>query len=109
MTLDSTRLEPLLLASLEAGPAHGYHLIERLRERSGGRFDLPEGSVYPALHRLEQRGLLTSAWESHAGRRRRVYRLSERGLHALHAARAEWRRFSQAFSNAMNATPGGAA
>ena len=106
MNLESNRLEPLLLACLEGSPAHGYRLIEQLRERSGGRFDLPEGSVYPALHRLEQRGLLVSAWEPAAGgRRRRVYRLNSVGVRALQLARAEWKQFSAA----MDATLGGTA
>ncbi len=105
MNLETSRLEPLLLACLEGGAAHGYHLIERIRERSGGRFDLPEGSVYPALHRLEQRALVSSSWEVHAGRRRRVYRLSPAGRKALAAARAEWREFALAVS----ATLGGIA
>ena len=54
-------LDPLVLAILEQGPAHGYAIIESLRERSGGAFDLPEGTIYPALHRLERAGTLRSA------------------------------------------------
>jgi PadR family transcriptional regulator len=50
-------LDLLLLATVGAGPAHGYAILERLRDRSGGTFDLAEGTVYPALHRLEQAGL----------------------------------------------------
>lgn len=59
-------LDGLVLAALASGPAHGYALIELLRERSGGFFELPEGSVYPALHRLERAGMVESAW-SQAG------------------------------------------
>ena len=69
-------LDLLLLATLRTGPAHGYAIIEDVRRRSLGTFDLPEGTVYPALHRLEQAGLLASCWSSEAGRRRRVYDLS---------------------------------
>src|SRR5438270_2500489 len=62
-------LDGLLLSVVAEGQAHGYVLIERLRERSTGEFDLPEGTVYPALHRLEASGLLRSTWVE-AGRRR---------------------------------------
>ncbi len=55
-------LELLLLATLRSGPAHGYAIIEDLKQRSGGAFDLPEGTIYPALHRLERSGAIESAW-----------------------------------------------
>ncbi len=89
-------LDLLLLSALAEGPSHGYLLIERLRARSDNAFDLPEGTVYPALHRLERDGLLTSAWTAASGRRRRVYRLSRRGRSALTRREAEWRSFSRA-------------
>ena len=66
-------LDGLLLASLEAGPLHGYAVIEALRDGSSGRFDLPTGTVYPALHRLEAAGLVESGWSVVSGRRRRTY------------------------------------
>ena len=70
----------LLLAALESGPAHGYAIVEAIRSRSGGTFDLAEGTVYPALYRLERRGLLASDWVRAVGaRRRRVYRLTRGG------------------------------
>ena len=83
-------LDLLLLSVVSAGPAHGYAIIETLREHSEGAFDLKEGSVYPALHRLEAAGLLASRWAPHAGRRRRVYRLTRRGRGALAEERREW-------------------
>lgn len=86
----------LLLAVLEDGTAHGYALVESLRERSDGAFDLPEGTVYPSLYRLEAGGLVASRWESVAGRRRRVYRLTARGRRDLERRRAEWRAFAGA-------------
>ena len=89
-------LDLLLLAVLEAAPAHGYLIIERLRAASDGAFDLPEGTVYPALHRLERRGLLESSWDDSSGRRRRVYALTDRGRAALRAHRAEWHGFAAA-------------
>jgi DNA-binding PadR family transcriptional regulator len=70
-------------------------IIEELRRRSGGTFDLPEGTVYPALHRLERDGLLTSWWSDETGRRRRVYALTEEGRAAFEAQQEEWSRFSQ--------------
>ena len=88
-------LDLLLLAVLERGPAHGYALIESLRERSGGTFDLPEGTVYPALHRLEKDGLLRSDWSEDSGRRRRVYRLTPKGAEALSRRKTEWEQFSR--------------
>lgn len=57
-------LDILLLGVLSAGPGHGYEIIAALRDRSAGEFDLPEGTVYPSLHRLERDGLLSSAWET---------------------------------------------
>lgn len=87
-------LDLLLLATLRTGPAHGYAIIEDVRRRSLGTFDLPEGTVYPALHRLEQAGLLASQWSREAGRRRRVYELTARGRTALDAQQAEWGRFA---------------
>jgi len=89
-------LDLLLLAILADEPAHGYRIIEELKRRSAGAFDLPEGTVYPALHRLEQNGLLASSWASGSGRRRRVYRLTVRGRRALVGARQEWRGFTKA-------------
>ena len=87
-------LDLLLLSVLAAGPAHGYAIITALRGRSEGTFDLPEGTVYPALHRLEDAGLLASSWSDADGRRRRVYALTSKGETALAAERGEWRRFA---------------
>ncbi|MGB6456598.1 MAG: helix-turn-helix transcriptional regulator [Streptosporangiaceae bacterium] len=87
-------LDMLLLAVLAAGPGHGYSIITRLRERSDGAFDLPEGTVYPALHRLESSGLLDSAWEVVGGRRRRLYRLTAVGQESLASEARQWRSFS---------------
>jgi PadR family transcriptional regulator PadR len=89
-------LELLLLATVAAEPAHGYRIVELLRERSGGAFDLAEGTVYPALYRLERAGLLTSRWSTAEGRRRRTYRLTRGGKAALASERREWDRFARA-------------
>jgi PadR family transcriptional regulator, regulatory protein PadR len=95
------QVDLLLLAVLADEPAHGYRVIERLRERSGGIFDLQEGTVYPALHRLEKAGCLESRWAEEAGRRRRVYRLTSRGRAELEADRERWRRFSGAVGGVL--------
>jgi DNA-binding PadR family transcriptional regulator len=89
-------LDVLILAVVGAGPAHGYAVIGELERRSGGAFALPEGTVYPALHRLERAGLLTSAWSESSGRRRRVYCLTRDGESELAARRKEWRAFAGA-------------
>jgi PadR family transcriptional regulator, regulatory protein PadR len=91
----------LLLSVLEDGPSHGYGLVEALRERSEGTFDYAEGTVYPALYRLERRGLAASRWETVAGRRRRVYRLTGRGERALARQRVEWRTLAQAMESVI--------
>ena len=98
MSQDAVRghLDGLVLAVLTSGPAHGYALIELLRERSGGFFELPEGSVYPALHRLERAGLVESGWSEASSRRRRVYELTARGRRAVADRRRDWRSFAAA-------------
>jgi PadR family transcriptional regulator, regulatory protein PadR len=88
-------LDALILAVLAAGPLHGYAIIEELKQRSSGSLTVPEGTVYPALHRLEAAGLLGSEW-SDGARRRRVYRLTARGKRELGEKRGEWRAFVQA-------------
>jgi PadR family transcriptional regulator PadR len=90
-------LDMIMLAALAGGPAHGYAVIQEIRRRSGGAFDLPEGTIYPALHRLEQSGLLSSRWtEGDSGRQRRVYSLTRKGRRALADQRALWQRFTDA-------------
>jgi DNA-binding PadR family transcriptional regulator len=89
-------LDGMLLASLEPGPLHGYAIMEMLRAGSGGQFDLPTGTIYPALHRLERSGLVRTTWSEAAGRRRRVYELTPAGLRALESERGAWREFAAA-------------
>jgi PadR family transcriptional regulator PadR len=88
-------LDLLLMSVLQRGPAHGYEIIASLRERSDGAFDLPEGTVYPALHRLEAAGWLSSGWTTLGGRRRRTYQLTADGAAALRTEQAAWKRFSR--------------
>lgn len=87
-------LDALLLAVLEGGALHGYAIIEALRSRSQGALDLPTGTVYPALRRLERAGYVESAWSTVNGRERRTYQLTGAGHRALAGERASWHELS---------------
>jgi PadR family transcriptional regulator PadR len=89
-------LDLLLLAAVRSRPLHGYAIAGRLRARSDGAFDLSEGTLYPALHRLERAGLLSSRWSEVNGRRRRVYQVTRTGHRALTRRHVEWRDFARA-------------
>jgi DNA-binding PadR family transcriptional regulator len=93
----------LLLAALEREPAHGYAIAETLRRGSRGLFDLPEGTIYPALHRLERAGLLVSRWSEGDTRRRRVYELTRKGLKVLAQRHQEWRLFTRSVTAIVGA------
>ena len=99
------QLELVVLACLRDGPRHGYAIIKELRERTDGELEILEGTLYPALHRLEQAGLIKSRWAAVAGRRRRVYELTRRGAKAFAKHESEWRRFV----HTLDAILGGAA
>ncbi len=103
MRADKVRghLDLVLLGILSQQPGHGYEVITALRERTEGYLDLPEGSVYPALHRLEDLGLLASDWQPVAGRRRRIYRITEQGTAALAGERRHWRALVAAVDAAL--------
>ena len=88
--LSNSHVELLLLAVLDSGAAHGYAVISAVKQRSDGAFDLPEGTVYPALHRLEASGLVASRRETVGGRQRRVYSLTRNGRTALRQGREDW-------------------
>jgi DNA-binding PadR family transcriptional regulator len=98
-------LDALLLAVLEPGRQHGYAVIESLRTGSNGALDLPTGTVYPALHRLERAGLITSDWETVNGRRRRAYQLTAAGEVALRDHRAVWDQFSALVTTLLTRRP----
>ncbi len=98
-------LDALVLAILETGPAHGYAILESLRLRSDDVFDLPEGTIYPALHRLEASGAVASRREMVGGRERRVYRLSAKGREGLRRRRTSWREFSTAVDEILGMRP----
>lgn len=98
-------LDTLLLASLETGPRHGYAVKEALRSGSGAQFDLPTGTIYPALRRLEAAGLVKGTWAEAGGRRRRSYELTPAGRRKLAAGRAAWRDFSSAVTAILEPAP----
>ena len=92
----------MLLACLEREPAHGYRIIELMREASGGVFDLAEGTIYPALRRLEAEDLVSITWTTGPrDRRRRTYRLMPRGAEELVRQQAEWATFATAVNNVL--------
>jgi PadR family transcriptional regulator PadR len=100
-------LETMALASLEQGEAHGFEILRRLTEAGCGALRLKEGSLYPALYRLEKAGLIVSDWEDESaprrGPRKRVYRLTRRGTGRLAAGRVEWQRFVQVVGTILGA------
>lgn len=100
-------LDGLLLAALEDGPLHGYAVIERLRAQTGGAVALEGGTLYPALRRLEDSGLVSGTWTDAAGRRRKVYTLTPGGTAALHGERGAWREFVRTLGSVLDgpATP----
>ncbi len=98
-------LDMLVLAVLAERPRHGYAVIEELRARSGDVFDVPEGTIYPVLRRLEGAGLLTGDWGEVRGRRRRTYRLTERGSSALVVQRSAWESFADAVGSVLRGAP----
>ena len=99
-------LDALLLATLDTGPRHGYAVREALREDSGGRIDLPTGTVYPALRRLEQAGLIRGTWDTTAGTRaRRTYQLPAAGRRALSGEREGWREFAATVTALLEGRP----
>ncbi len=89
-------LDLLLLGAVAKEPLHGYAIVEAIRDASEGAFDLGEGTVYPALYRLEAAGLLASDASTVNGRKRRTYRLTGKGRRELAAQRREWGQFVRA-------------
>ncbi|HWL45614.1 MAG TPA: helix-turn-helix transcriptional regulator [Ilumatobacter sp.] len=91
----------LLLAALAEGPKHGYAIARHLDEHSGGRFAIQEGTLYPALHRLEVDGLVASERTTVAGRQRRVYTLTANGSAALASRRREWEQYAAGITGVL--------
>jgi PadR family transcriptional regulator PadR len=89
--------ETLILSLLTDQEMYGYQLAKEMERRSGGYFHLKEGTLYPALHRLERDGLIEGHWElSETGQSRRYYHVSSRGMDRLEAMLAEWSSFADA-------------
>jgi len=102
-------LDLLILKVLAAGSAHGYTIVRRILERSDGVLLVEEGSLYPALHRLEQRGFLTAEWgTSDENRRAKFYALSRAGRRELLEREREWTRVSDAIAGVLRPAEGGA-
>jgi len=95
----------LALKALARGPMHGWGVGQRIGEMSSGLLDVNQGSLYPALQRLEYNGLISSAWDvTENGRRARYYRLTAAGRRALDDEVASWRRFTAAIELVLSAT-----
>jgi transcriptional regulator len=105
MNADALRghMDALLLSVLESEPLHGYAIIEALQERSGGALNVPTGTVYPALRRLERIGYLSSEWATVGGRKRRTYRLTASGRRQLEGERSAWREFTSVIGGVLRA------
>ena len=102
----SGTLDMLILEVCAAGSTYGYEITQTVLARTKGRFALKEGSLYPALHRLERKKLLASSWSEHDGRRRKYYRLTNAGEKALAARRKEWQEFSTAVNGVLGVSLG---
>jgi PadR family transcriptional regulator len=90
-------LDMLILKVLAGGPLHGYAIAQRIGQISRALLQVPQGSLYPALHRLENRGLLVASWvRTETGREAKVYRLTRGGRQRLGREMADWRRLSKA-------------
>ena len=100
-------LDLLILRTLAAGPLHGWAITERLQQVSRAVLQVPQGSLYPALHRLENRGLLTADWKiSDTGRESKFYRLTPKGRKQLKAEAASWLRLTEAIGLILKNTGG---
>ncbi len=95
-------LDTLILRTLHEGPLHGYAVARWIEARASDAIKVEEGSLYPALYRLEKKGLVASEWGlSELERRAKFYRLTDKGQARLEADRAEWERFSEAVSSVL--------
>jgi PadR family transcriptional regulator, regulatory protein PadR len=98
-------LDMLILKALSLGPLHGYGVIQRIRQLSEEMLDVEQGSLYPALYRIEQRGWVTSQWETNeTGRQAKFYTLTKVGRKQLEVEEASWDRLSLAIAKVRQAT-----
>ena len=99
-------LDLMVLKTISLDRLHGYGVLLRIRQISGGSLDVPQGSLYPALYRLEHQGLIKSEWgESEHRRRAKYYRLTPSGGRRLKEAAAGWERTAAAMAAVLHATP----
>jgi transcriptional regulator len=99
-------LETLVLSALRRGDAHGFEILRRLEEAGSGALKLKEGSLYPALYRLEYRGWIAAEWgESENKRKAKYYRLTAAGRKQLKSERKEWKRLALAIADVLAAEP----
>src|SRR4051812_22635504 len=102
-------LDLLILKIVALGPVHGYSIAQRLQQVSRDVVQVPQGSLYPALHRLENRGLLTADWqETESGREAKFYRLTRKGKTQLETEAASWQRLTEAVALILRLSAGGA-
>ncbi len=102
-------LDLLILKAAALGPIHGYAIAQRLQQVSRDVVQVPQGSLYPALHRLENRGLLTADWKlTESGREAKFYRLTRKGRARLESETASWRRLAEAIALILRMNEGGA-
>lgn len=94
-------LPALILEALQRGESHGYRIAQQIKERSDGVLDFKEGTLYPALHKLENDGLVESYEAMEKGRPRRYYRITKAGRAVLAKDRAEWRQLSRAVTSIL--------
>ncbi len=97
-------LEMILLDIISRAPSYGYQITQTAMAESGGYFELKEGSLYPALHRLERQQWLVSFWDqSDEGRRRKYYKITAQGRRSLKKKKDEWSRFTGAVKGVLGA------
>jgi PadR family transcriptional regulator, regulatory protein PadR len=97
-------LDMLILKSLALGEMHGLGISRRIEQVTGGTFQVKPGSLFPALHRMEEEGWLSSSWgESENNRRAKYYHLTKKGRHQLEAETKKWGRISLAIERALQA------
>ena len=102
-------LDLLILKVVALGPIHGYAIAQRLQQVSRDAVQVQQGSLYPALHRLENRGLLAADWKaSETGREAKFYRLTRKGRSQLEAETASWRRLTESVALVLRMSEGGA-
>jgi transcriptional regulator len=99
-------LDMLILKAVSLAPLHGYGILLRIQQISGGLLDVPQGSLYPALYRLVEQGHITAEWgQSDNNRRARFYSITATGRKRLRVETADWNQMASAIANALGTTP----